>query len=285
MVPAPAYLQSSHSQAQTQTQTRPQTPSSQDGILRLKASLKDSKATTAANTPAASSSSRLSGPLRLTNAFERRGIHHFNHSPAIGTEFEKGQLDLAELLQRPEGDEEADELIRELAVMSECEHFYISPCYSIPLCLSYLEKRMSEWRRSPERRSHAPVSFHADNVQEAPGGRRIIALDYKHIAALYHNHTPSSSPMLHLDRSSFRPSFQKVNGRVGQLSSPSSTWKKGTRHVPACLSAKEEARWRGPIIHSFTTSYSMYPNFTNADCHHSCHSPDGLPTLQSRTAV
>lgn len=107
MVPAPAYLQS------TQTSTA----SSHDGILKLKAALKESSNN---QVPVVTSSSRLSAPLRLINAFEKRGIHHFNHTPAIGTEFEKGQLDLAELLQRPEGDQEADELLRELAVMSEC---------------------------------------------------------------------------------------------------------------------------------------------------------------------
>lgn len=121
MVPAPAYLQSS---SQTQTQTQPTTSSSHDAILKLKASNRASAAPSSTQTSTTTATitttqSRLSAPLKLTDAFSKRGIEHFNHTPAIGTEFEKGQLDLAELLERPDGDEEADELLRELAVMSE----------------------------------------------------------------------------------------------------------------------------------------------------------------------
>lgn len=106
MVPAPAYLQSS------QTQTTQSSSSSHEAILKLKAANNAASKTTTFTTQ-----SRLTAPLKLTNAFERRGIQHFNNTPAVGTEFEKGQLDLAELLERPEGDAEADELLRELAVM------------------------------------------------------------------------------------------------------------------------------------------------------------------------
>lgn len=108
MVPAPAYLQSS------QTQTTQSSSSSHEAILKLKAANNPASKTTTFTTQ-----SRLTAPLKLSNAFERRGIQHFNNTPAVGTEFEKGQLDLAELLERPEGDAEADELLRELAVMSE----------------------------------------------------------------------------------------------------------------------------------------------------------------------
>lgn len=124
MVPAPAFLQSTQATSDdSTTASTPYTSAVHDSFLKLKAAYNNNQA--ASTTSSSSSSSRLSAPLRLTNAFEKRGIHHFNHTPAIGTEFEKGQLDLAELLQRAEDDEEADELLQELAVMSESHLFSI----------------------------------------------------------------------------------------------------------------------------------------------------------------
>lgn len=129
MVPAPAY---------TQLQSLPSSSSSHhsnnnDTILHLKAQAQSHITSSASSST--SSSSRLTSPLRLTNAFARRGIEHYNLTPAIGTEFEKGQIDLASLLSRDDDDIEAQELLQELAVMSE---LCLLACFFVSSFFSFL---------------------------------------------------------------------------------------------------------------------------------------------------
>jgi hypothetical protein len=65
-----------------------------------------------------SSSSRLSEPIKLTDAFRRRGIHHKPCTPAIGEEFARESIDLAHILQN-DMDPEQDTLLSELAALGE----------------------------------------------------------------------------------------------------------------------------------------------------------------------
>ncbi|KAL7004371.1 hypothetical protein EMMF5_006062 [Cystobasidiomycetes sp. EMM_F5] len=60
-----------------------------------------------------SSSSSSSPTVPLTDLFERRGILSFETTPAIGTEFPAGQLDLARLVQEESG--ESEQVLKELA--------------------------------------------------------------------------------------------------------------------------------------------------------------------------
>lgn len=69
-------------------------------------------------------SNRLSKPLQITGAFEKQGFGHFEVTPAIGQEFERG-IDLAELLER-EDSQETDELWKELAALGE-SYFALFP--------------------------------------------------------------------------------------------------------------------------------------------------------------
>lgn len=64
--------------------------------------------------------SRLTAPLKLTGLFKQKGHDHFDVTPEIGTEFPKGQIDMAAILAK-EDSPERDEIIRELASMSECD--------------------------------------------------------------------------------------------------------------------------------------------------------------------
>lgn len=184
MVPAPAYLQSS---SQTQTQS---SSLSHDAILKLKASNANKASSTAAATTATTTTttqSRLSAPLKLTDAFSKRGIEHFNHTPAIGTEFEKGQLDLAELLERPDGDEEADELLRELAVMSEFELHACSSSHHIHrflfLCMISSSHFLLPSERLPPHSPHMPPRTNACTAcsfEALSGGRSSRSISQSH---------------------------------------------------------------------------------------------------------
>lgn len=64
-----------------------------------------------------SSSSSSSPTVPLTDLFERRGILSFETTPAIGTEFPAGQLDLARLVQEESG--ESEQVLKELASLGE----------------------------------------------------------------------------------------------------------------------------------------------------------------------
>ena len=63
-------------------------------------------------------SSRLSRPLQLSGAFERRGYSHREVTPAIGEEFGRN-IDLAALLLEDEESDNDEELWRELAALGE----------------------------------------------------------------------------------------------------------------------------------------------------------------------
>lgn len=94
-----------------QTSVALNSPTTTTHVLKLRSPAAQSA------TPVASSSSRLAGPIKLTGEFEKRGIKHYDVTPAIGTEFPDGAIDLGEILSRD--DEENEALLRELASLGE----------------------------------------------------------------------------------------------------------------------------------------------------------------------
>ena len=103
---------SHHMVAATQTQTYSHTSHHSQGGTSSVGSLK--VRAPSSNTAHAS---RLSAPLPLTGAFERYGVHHSDVTPALGTEFDRGSLDLAALLSAD--DDKQRELLTELASLGE----------------------------------------------------------------------------------------------------------------------------------------------------------------------
>ena len=70
--------------------------------------------------PTSSHASRLIAPIPLSGAFARRGIRYSDSTPAIGTEFARGSLDLAQLLNEDDNIQQR-ELLKELASLGKSQ--------------------------------------------------------------------------------------------------------------------------------------------------------------------